>query len=98
MKSSQIAIAAVLGLLLLGGGFAAGMSVGRGSANDAAAASASPSGAGGRGFVTGGAGAAGGASARGAAGAAGQQLRTGPVRSVNYGSIQVEVPTRGGPC
>ncbi len=89
MKTSQIAIAAVLGLVLLGGGFAAGMSVGRGSA-ETASASASPSGAAGRGFVTGGAG------ARGAAGAAGQQLLTGRVISVNDGSITVEVRTGGG--
>jgi hypothetical protein len=93
MKSSQIATLAVLGLLLLGGGFAAGMSVGRGSANETAAASASPSGAGGRGLVTGG---AGGAGARGAGGAAGQQLLTGRVLSVNDGSITVEVRTGGG--
>ncbi len=93
LKTSQIAIAAVLGLLLLGGGFAAGMSVGRGSAEQASA-SASPSGAAGRGgFVTGGAGGAGG---RGAVGAAGQQLLTGRVLSVNDGSITVEVRTGGG--
>ena len=86
---SQIAIAAVLGLVLLGGGFAAGMTVGKGSA-ETGGASASPSGAAGRGFVTGGAG------ARGAAGAAGQQLLTGRVISVNDGSITVEVRTGGG--
>jgi hypothetical protein len=93
MKTSQIAIAAVLGLLLLGGGFAAGMTVGKGSA-ESASASASPSGAAGR-IVTGG---AGGAGARGAGGlgAAGQQLLTGRVLSVNDGSITVEVRTGGG--
>jgi len=70
------------------------MSVGRSNANEtAASASASPSGAGGRGFVTGGAGGAGG---RGAAGAGGQQLLTGRVISVNDGSITVEVRTGGG--
>ena len=95
MKTSQIAIAAVLGLVLLGGGFAAGMSVGsKGSATDATNASASPSGAAGR-FGAGGAGGAG-AAGRGAAGAAGQQLLTGRVLSVNDGSITVEVRTGGG--
>lgn len=91
LGTPQIAIAAVLGLLLLGGGFAAGMSVGKGSAENASA-SASPSGAAGR-FTVGG---AGGAGARGAVGAAGQQLLTGRVLSVNDGSITVEVRTGGG--
>jgi len=93
MKTSQIAIAAVLGLLLLGSGFAAGMTVGKGGA-ETASASASPSGAAGRL----GAGAAGGAGARGAGGAgvAGQQLVTGRVLSVNDGSITIEVRTGGG--
>jgi hypothetical protein len=96
LKSTQIAIAAVLGLLLLGGGFAAGMTVGKGSA-EAASASASPSGAGGRGLVVGGpGGAAGAAGGRGAAGANGQQVVTGRVLSVNDGSITVEVRSGGG--
>jgi hypothetical protein len=93
MKASQIAILAVLGLLLLGGGFAAGMTVGKGGA-DTATASASPSGAAGR--FGAGAGAAGGGGARGALGAGGQQLLTGRVLSVNDGSITVEVRTGGG--
>ncbi|HYR94577.1 MAG TPA: hypothetical protein VEP48_10280 [Methylomirabilota bacterium] len=89
LRTSQMAIAAVFGLLMLGGGFAAGMTVGKGSA-DTASASASPSGAG-RQFVTGGA--PGGAGARGAAG---QQVVTGRVLSVNDGSITVEVRSGGG--
>ena len=88
MKSTQIVIGVVLGLVLLGGGFAAGMTLGRNSA-PAAAASASPSGAAGRG--QGGAGGAG----RGAVGAGGQQLLTGRVISVNDGSITVEVRQGG---
>ena len=93
LKSTQIAIAAVLGVLLLGGGFAAGMTVGKGSA-EAASASASPSGAGGRGLVVGGPGGA--AGAAGARGANGQQVVTGRVLSVNDGSITVEVRSGGG--
>jgi hypothetical protein len=91
-KASQLAIGVLLAVLLLGGGFAAGMTVGKGSA-ETAAASASPSGGAGRGFVTGG---AGGAGARGAVGAGGQQLVTGRIISVNDGSITVEVRTGGG--
>lgn len=89
MKSTQIVIGVVLGLVLLGGGFAAGMTLGRSTA-PAAAASASPSGPAGR-LGQGGAGAAG----RGAAGAGGQQLLTGRVISVNDGSITVEVRQAG---
>src|SRR5712692_3032706 len=90
LRTSQMAIAAVFGLLMLGGGFAAGMTVGKGSP-EAASASASPSGAAGRQFVTGGA--PGGAGGRGAAG---QQVVTGRVLSVNDGSITVEVRSGGG--
>lgn len=87
MKSTQIVTAVVLGLVLLGGGFAAGLTLGRGT-QAAAAASASPSGAAGRG--PGGAGGAG----RGL-GAGGQQLLTGRVISVNDGSVTVEVRQGG---
>jgi hypothetical protein len=92
LKTPQVVFAVVVGLFLLGGGFAAGMSVRKGSA-ETASASASPSGNAGRGFVVGGAGGAGG---RGAAGAAGQQLVSGRVLSVNDGSITVEVRSGGG--
>ena len=93
MKAPQIAIGAVLGLVLLGGGFAAGMTVGRSGTAAVANASASPSGAVGR-FGAGGSGAPG----RGGAGqgaAAGQQLLTGRVLSVNDGSITIEVRSGG---
>jgi hypothetical protein len=93
MKTSQIVIAAVLGLVLLGGGFAAGMTVGR-SGGGTATASASPSGALGR-LGQGGAGAAGGRGVLGGQGAAGQQLLTGRVLSVNDSSITVEVRQPG---
>jgi len=52
MKPAQIVIGIVVALALAGGGFAAGMTVGKGSANEATA-SASPSGAAGRGAITG---------------------------------------------
>jgi hypothetical protein len=90
MKTPQIVIAGVLGLLLLGGGFAAGMTVGR-SAGTAASATASPSGAVGRL----GQGGAGGRGVLGGQGAAGQQLLTGRVLSVNDSSITVEVRQPG---
>ena len=90
-RAVQIAITGVLGLVLLGGGFAAGMTVGKGSTTtEAANASASPSGAAGR-LGQGGAG------ARGAGGqaAGGQQLLIGRVISVNDGSITVEMRQAG---
>lgn len=87
MKTTQIVIAAVVGLMLLGGGFAAGMTVGKGST--AATASASPSDRGAGRFGAGGAG------ARGVAGASGQQLLTGQVISVNDGSITVSIRQPG---
>ena len=93
MKTPQIVIAGVLGLLLLGGGFAAGMTVGR-AAEGGAAASASPSGAGR--FGQGGAGAGRGVVGGGGQGAGGQQLLTGRILSVNDGSITVEVRQGGG--
>ena len=93
MKTTQIVIAAVLGLVLLGGGFAAGMTVGKNS-EQAAAASASPSGGAGR-FGQGGAGGVGRGVVGGPGGAAGQQLLTGRVISVNDGSITVEVRQGG---
>lgn len=92
MKSSQVVIAAVLGLVLLGGGFAAGMTLGRNGAatTGSGAASASPSGA----IARFGAGGAAGAGRLGGAGG-GQQLLTGRVISVNDGSITVEVRQPG---
>ena len=90
MKTPQIVIAGVLGLVLLGGGFATGMTVGR-SSGTAATAAASPSGAVGR--I--GQGGAGGRGALGGQGAAGQQLLTGRVLSVNDNSITVEVRQPG---
>ena len=92
MKTPQIVLAAVLGLLLLGGGFAAGMTLGRNAAATEASASPSPAGGAGRG----GSGASG-AFGRGGAGqgAAGQQLLTGRVISVNDGSITIEVRSGG---
>jgi hypothetical protein len=90
MKTPQIVIAGALGLLLLGGAFAAGLTVGKGSAA-VAGASASPTAAAGR-FGQGGGGVRG---AGGAQGANGQQLLTGRVISVNDGSITVEVRQPG---
>lgn len=91
MKPAQIAIAAVIALALAGGGFAAGMTVGKGSVE--AAASSSPSGAAGRGqAITGRLGPGG---AQGASGAFGAQAVTGRILSVNDGSITVEVRQPG---
>jgi len=90
MRAPQIILGVVAALVLAGGGFAAGMSVGRNSANEAAA-SASPSGGVGR-LVQGGSGARGGF---GGAGAAGQQILAGRVISVNDGSITLEVRQPG---
>lgn len=87
MKTPEIVIAAVVGLLLLGGGFAAGMTYEKSGAT--ASASASPSDRGGARFGQGGAG------ARGGQGANGQQLLTGQVLSVNDGSITVAVRQPG---
>ena len=95
MKTPQIVIGAVLGLVLLGGGFAAGMTVGRSGAANEAAASASPSGGVGRFGGTGGSGVVG-RGGPGAQGAAGQQLLSGRVISVNDGSITIEVRSGGG--
>ena len=94
MKTSQIVIAAVLGLVLLGGGFAAGMTLGRNSAATETTASASPSGAAGRFGGTGASAALGRGGAAGP-GAAGQNLLTGRVISVNDGSITIELRTAG---
>jgi hypothetical protein len=90
MKTPQIVLAGVLGLVLLGGGFAAGMTLGRSASTAEAGASASPSGAAGR-FGQGGSGASG----RGVTGQAGQQLLTGRVISVNDGSVTIEVRSAG---
>ena len=96
MKTPQIVLAAVLGLVLLGGGFAAGMTLGRNTSTAQSTASASPSGAAGR-FGQGGSGASGALGRGGAAGqgAAGQQLISGRVISVNDGSITIEVRSGG---
>ncbi len=93
MKTTQIVIAAVLGLLLAGGGFAAGMTVGKGNA----AASASQSPTGGTGARGQGAGGAFGRGGQGGTGANGQQFLTGRILSVNDGSITVEVRQPGQP-
>jgi hypothetical protein len=92
MKPAQIVIGVVIALALAGGGFAAGMTVGRGSAE--AAASASPTGAAARtGAGRGGQGGAAGGS--GAFGSGGQAM-TGRILSVNDGSITIEVRQGGG--
>ena len=91
MKPAQIVIGVVIALALAGGGFAAGMTVGRGSGAEANA-SASPTGAAGRGGagITGRLGQGG-----GAAGAAGGQAMAGRIISVNDGSITIEVRQPG---
>src|SRR6185503_15266867 len=92
MKPAQIVIGVVIALALAGAGFAAGMTVGRGSGTEANA-SASP-GAGGRGGtgITGRLGQGGGV---GASGAAGGQAMAGRILSVNDGSITIEVRQPG---
>jgi len=90
MKPAQIAIAVVVALLLAGGSFAAGMTVGKGSANEATA-SASPSGTAGRGALTGRVGQGG----AGGSGAFGGQAMAGRIISVNEGSITIEVRQGG---
>jgi len=90
MKPAQIAIAVVVALLLAGGSFAAGMTVGKGSANEATA-SASPSGTTGRGALTGRVGQGG----AGGSGAFGGQAMAGRIISVNDGSITIEVRQGG---
>ena len=94
MKPAQIVIGVVIALALAGAGFAAGMTVGRGSATEANA-SASPSGAAGRGGagITGRLGQGGGAA--GGSGAAGGQAMAGRILSVNDGSITIEVRQPG---
>jgi hypothetical protein len=88
MKPAQIVIGAVIAIALAGGGFAAGMTVGKGSGAEAAA-SASPSGTAGRGPVTGRVG------GQGGSGALGGQAMTGRIISVNDGSITIEVRQAG---
>ena len=92
MKPLHIVIGVVAALALAGGGFAAGMTVGRGTgpATENTAA-ASPSGAAGRGAITGRVGQGG----QGAAGALGGQAVTGRILSVNDGSITIEVRQPG---
>jgi hypothetical protein len=92
MKPLHSVIGVVAALALAGGGFAAGMTVARGTTSEATA-SAAPSGAAGRG-----AGALPGAGRLGqggAAGALGGQAVTGRILSVNDGSITVEVRQAG---
>jgi hypothetical protein len=93
MKPAQIVIGVVIALALAGGGFAAGMTVGRGSGAEANA-SASPTGQAGRGGagITGRLGQGG---AAGASGAAGGQAMAGRILSVNDGSITIEVRQPG---
>jgi hypothetical protein len=91
MKPAQIVIGAVIAIALAGGGFAAGMTVGKSSAGEASPA-ASPSGAAGRGAITGRVGPGG---AAGGPGAVGSQAVTGRILSVNDGSITVEVRQPG---
>jgi len=90
MKPAQIVIGVVIALALAGGGFAAGMTVGRGTGGEANA-SPSPTGAAGRG----GAGITGRLGQGGAAGAAGGQAMAGRILSVNDGSITIEVRQPG---
>jgi hypothetical protein len=90
----HIVIGVVAALALAGGGFAAGMTVGRGTGTAGEnTAAASPSGAAGRGALTGRVGQGGGA--QGAAGALGGQAVTGRILSVNDGSITIEVRQPG---
>jgi hypothetical protein len=91
MKPLHIVIGALVAIALAGSGFAAGMTVARGTTGEAAA-SASPTGAAGRGAL-GGAGAA--RLGQGGAGAAGGQAVAGRILSVNDGSITVEVRQPG---
>ncbi len=92
MKPAQIVIGVVVALALAGGGFAAGMTVGRGSSTENNAA-ASPSGAAGRGAgITGRIGQGG---AAGTSGALGGQAMVGRILSVNDGSITIEVRQAG---
>ena len=90
MKPAQIVIGVVIALALAGGGFAAGMTVGKGTAAEVAA-SPSPSGAAGRSGVTG----RGGQGGVGGSGALGTQAVNGRILSVNDGSITVEVRQGG---
>jgi hypothetical protein len=90
VKPARIVIGVVIALALAGGGFAAGMTVGKGTATEAAA-SPSPSGAAGRSGVTG----RGGQGGVGGSGALGTQAVNGRILSVNDGSITVEVRQGG---
>ena len=94
MKPLHIVIGVVAALALAGGGFAAGMTVARGTTSEAAA-SAAPSGTTGRGAGAGIGAGAGRLGQGGAPGAAGGQAVTGRILSVNDGSITVEVRQAG---
>lgn len=91
MKPVHIVLGVVAALALAGGGFAAGMTIGRGAATDATA-SASPAGAAGRAAIGQRLGPGG---AQGAAGALGGQAVAGRILSVNDGSITVETRQPG---
>jgi hypothetical protein len=91
MKPLHIVIGVVAALALAGGGFAAGMTVGRGAATDATASATPPGGAGRAGAI----GQRLGGGAPGGAGALGGQAMTGRILSVNDGSITVEVRQAG---
>lgn len=90
MKPAQIAIGVVLALALAGGGFAAGMTVGR-AGNAESAASPSPSGAAARAAIGQRLGQGGGQ------GGLGAQATVGRVLSVNDGSITIETRQPGAP-
>jgi hypothetical protein len=91
MKPAQIVVGVVIALALVGGGFAAGMTVGRGSGAEANA-TAAPTGAAARSGITARIGQGGGA---GGSGALGGQAMTGRILSVNDGSITIEVRQGG---
>jgi hypothetical protein len=91
MKPIRVILGVVVALALAGGGFAAGMTVGRGAATEATA-SAAPSGAAVRAGIGQRLGQGGGQAATGALGG---QAMGGRILSVNDGSITVEVRQPG---
>lgn len=90
MKPLQIALVVILAVALAGGGFAAGMTVGRGSSADTAT-SAQPTGAAARAAL----GQRLGLGGAGQGAAAGAQATVGRIISVNDGSITVETRQPG---
>ncbi len=93
MRTTQIVLGIVVAIVLAGGGFAAGLTVGRGGATASASASASASGAARR--VTG-SGAPGALGGGGVVGPLGGQAVVGRILSVNDGSITIETRQGGG--